>query len=164
VECGSTKDDVHDFLTHAHVVQEYSHVTVRDTVVFRSQTHSPSSLATWNCGIMMPYIVTGHDGNPKQKVAFGVIQRMFKHCITEGAASRILLEVDWFDTGGNEFDGEMPLVKPNPRSQWNKHNRYAFLSHAYAQNVVFWPRDLKYPNSPLKCAIWPRNGHRPLDV
>jgi hypothetical protein len=59
---------------------------------------------------MMPYIVTGHDGNPKQKVAFGVIQRMFKHCITEGAASRILLEVDWFDTGGNEFDGEMPCT------------------------------------------------------
>ena len=120
-----------------------------------------------NTGVMMEYLTSRKKKGKvveKQDIVFGRIQRIFSHRLTTTSPVRVILQVAWFTQNGSLFDGEMPLVRADPGSKWNKENAFEFIDEAHAQNVVFWPLDMDHPDHPDKCALWSRSAHRALDA
>jgi hypothetical protein len=162
---GFTQDEKEEIVNSTARFDDYSHVHLRGTL-FRSQKHQPEWLSTDNTGVMMEYLKPQKKQGEvvdKQHIAFGRIQRIFAHRLTNTSPVRVILQVAWFTQKGSLFNGEMPIVHEDPGSKWNKEFAFEFLDKAHAQNVVFWPRDMDHPNNPDFCALWSRGAHRPLD-
>ena len=106
-------------------------------------------------GVMKKYIA---DDRTSQ-VAHGEIVGIYKHRATSKQRKQVLVQVEWFTNCGTLYNGRMQQVKRDPKSAWNRENRFEFFdSSFYCQEAGFWPRNLRAPTGKvLLCITRPLN-------
>ena len=60
------------------------------------------------------------------------------------------------------MNGRLPVVRADPAYSWNTTFHFDLISKIYAQNVVFWPLDIRNPGSDF-AAVYRGGLSRPLD-
>lgn len=168
---------------------EYASVHLRG-VLFRAKTRTRLS-TTDNTGVMLPVAdlviapaaasdIDSDDepiGNKRrrlngqapvpqpdeQPVLYGRLQRIIAFQPPGVINPIVVFQVEWFDNNGTVMGGRVPRVKQNPDSAHNRYYGFTLANKFYAQNVVFWPEDLRKPMDDSYLAIYRGTQSRPLD-
>jgi hypothetical protein len=140
---GRTLSDEHRVILQDCITfREHTEVHVRG-VIFRSKRHR--KLKTCNTGIMYPFL----QPNGTAATAYGEILHIY-----EVLSDRLspphrsptppLIQVSWLTEQKTPFlFGRIPVVRRDPRSEWNQNQQYALIHKVLCWNVVFWPRVLR---------------------
>ena len=76
-----------------------------------------------------------------EKVAYGIIKKIFSHSLYSGGPKDILIECEWLDPIPSDESAYLPQVKRNPESLFNRNCRYTFLRQVAAYNILFLIED-----------------------
>ena len=93
-------------------------------VIFRglkTQVHDDTVVKTW--------YLDGDNGGVETAI-YGVIKRVFTHCLYPGGNRDVVLECEWLETVPDEDQADdvyLPQVKFNPESNLNRRARLVFL-------------------------------------
>lgn len=140
-------EEEYKLLTCTRSVTAYSRLVCKydDTQVYRPRRYCNGR----DSGIKVTYMEAQPGGAPaQQKVLYGQIIRILRHTLHEGegAPSRTVLDVEWFDEHTLDDGPGRPglrVVREAPYSHFNTHWMLTFLDGMQPGNVAFLPR---YPD------------------
>jgi hypothetical protein len=131
----------------------YKSCVLRGTL-FHTEGESKKRVSD-NSGISFPQPMD--DGSTG--CAYGVITDILCHQLP-GTEPRYAARLHWYDTGPKLY-GELQVVeKQAAGSEDNRLFGCMWLRDAYAQNVVFWPKNLRKPRDKSMIAIYRGSRHR----
>jgi hypothetical protein len=135
-----------------------------DKTLFRTKASHRLNARTDNSGVMLQFYE-----HSALKEGYAELVSIIEHQLYENGPTLVFAELEWLQNVDLNFlDGRMPVVKRNPESNENKHNKkkYQLMSRIYPQNVVFWAKDgaawvagTLTNDAPL-CTIYRENGIR----
>lgn len=138
-------------------VKAWSAIEVRGTLFTTEQEAKQRSYD--NSGAMFFYI----NEFDKEKIHYGNIQEILV-CNVPGQAPRPVAVMFWHEMVDEKFcKGHLPhLKRGKAKSSMNWSARCEWFSRAYAQNVVFLPKDARTPKNDQILAVTRISDYNPL--
>lgn len=141
-------------------VTQWQAMEIRGTVFTTQQEATKRKYD--NSGVVCPFI----DSKSGMQVhKYGNIQQLMV-CSMPGQPDRPVATVFWHEVKNEKFcKGHMPhLERGKATSNTNLNNPCEWLSVAYAQNIVFLPKDARFPGNNQLLAITRVSDYNPLHV